>query len=94
MINNGSSTFKLPRRYFYKSHRNYDLQWEKKKNTKHKVCYSCWHSSYLLFFKLAHGVDYLECNKIFAIGKPFMNMVLHEFVSSVNIVFKDQICWP
>jgi hypothetical protein len=23
-----------------------------------------------------------------------MNMVLHEFDSSVNIVFKDQICWP
>lgn len=64
------------------------------KNTKHKVCYSCWHSSYLLFFKLAHGVDYLKCNKIFAIGKPFMNMVLHEFDSSINIVFKDQICWP
>lgn len=47
----------------------------KKKNTKHKVGYSCWHSSYLLFFKLAHGVDYFQCNKIFAIVKPFMNMV-------------------
>jgi hypothetical protein len=46
-----------------------------KKNSKHKVGYSCWHSSYLLFFKLAHGADYFQCNKIFAIGKPFMNMV-------------------
>lgn len=46
-----------------------------KKNTKHKVGYYCWHLSYLLFFKLAHGVDYLQHNKIFAIRKPFMNMV-------------------
>jgi hypothetical protein len=41
-----------------------------------------------LLYKLAHGVDYLQCNKMFAIGKSSVNMVLHEFVVVVNVVFK------
>jgi hypothetical protein len=46
------------------------------------------------FFKLAHGANYLQCNELFMIGKSYINMVLHEFVFVMNVVFKIQICWP
>jgi hypothetical protein len=31
---------------------------------------------------------------MFAIGKSYVNMVLHEFVVVVNVVFKTLIRWP
>jgi hypothetical protein len=47
-----------------------------------------------LLYKLIHGVDYLQCSEMFAIGKLSVNMVLHKFVVVVNVVFKTQIWWP
>ncbi len=45
-------------------------------------------------YKLAHGVDYLQCTEMFVIGKSSVNMVLREFVVVVNVVFRTQIRWP
>ncbi len=39
-------------------------------------------------YKLAHGIYYFQlCNKMFTIGKSFMNIFLHEFVITINVVF-------
>ncbi len=46
------------------------------------------------FFKLARGANYLQCSELYMIRKSYINMVLHEFVFVVNVVFKNQICWP
>lgn len=35
-------------------------------------------------YKFFHGVDYLQCNEIFTMGKSLMNMVLHNFSFVVN----------
>ncbi len=45
-------------------------------------------------YKLAHGVNFLICNKLFAIGKSTMSFVLHEFVEVANITFRKLILWP
>jgi len=45
-------------------------------------------------YKLAHGVNFLICNELFAIGKSTMSLVLHEFVEVANITFKKLILWP
>lgn len=45
-------------------------------------------------YKLFHGVDYLQCNDIFTMGKSLVNMVLHNFSFVVNEVFKNWIWWP
>lgn len=37
-------------------------------------------------YKLTHGVNYHQCNEMFAIGKSSVNMVLHEFVIAINVV--------
>ncbi len=42
-----------------------------------------------LLYKLTHIVDYLECNELFVINKFFVNMVLHEFVTTFNVVFRN-----
>jgi hypothetical protein len=31
---------------------------------------------------------------MFAIGKSIVHLVLHEFIHSINVVFKNQIKWP
>lgn len=38
-------------------------------------------------YKVAHEVNYLQCSELFAFSKSFVNMVLHEFVVDVNVVF-------
>jgi hypothetical protein len=40
-------------------------------------------------YKLRHIVDYLKCDELFVISKFFVNMVLHEFVSTFNVVFRN-----
>lgn len=45
-------------------------------------------------YKFFHGVDYLQCSEMFTIGKSSMNMVLHNFVFTINEVFRNQIWWP
>jgi hypothetical protein len=40
-----------------------------------------------LFYKLVHGANHLECNELFAINNSSMNLVLHEFVFVINIMF-------
>jgi hypothetical protein len=35
-------------------------------------------------YKLSHGVEYLQCNELFAIRKSLVNMVLYEFVLLTN----------
>ncbi len=42
-------------------------------------------------YKVAHEVNYLQCSELFAFSKSFVNMVLHEFVVDVNVVFRNQI---
>jgi hypothetical protein len=44
-------------------------------------------------YKLAHRVNFLICNELFAISKSIMSLMLHEFVEVVNIIFKF-ILWP
>jgi len=48
-----------------------------------KVAYS--------LYKFAHGINYFQCNEMFAIGKSFVNMVLHKKTIVVNEVLKSQI---
>ncbi len=36
----------------------------------------------------------VPCDEMFAIGKSYINKVLHEFVIVVNEVFRCQIQWP
>jgi hypothetical protein len=40
-------------------------------------------------FKLAHGVDYLQCSEMSVIRKSSINMVLHEFIFAMNFVFRN-----
>jgi hypothetical protein len=40
-----------------------------------------------LLYKLGHGANDLECNEHFVINNSSMNMVLHEFVFVINIMF-------
>ncbi len=39
-------------------------------------------------YKLAHGIEYLQCFEMFAIEKLSINMVLHEIVYVVNMFSK------
>jgi hypothetical protein len=45
------------------------------------------------FYKLAHGLEYLQCNELFAIGKSTIHLMLREFVHVINDVFKAQLQW-
>jgi hypothetical protein len=45
-------------------------------------------------FKLAHGVCFLICNKLFAINKSTLSFVLHEFVEAANFTFRKLVLWP
>ncbi len=47
-----------------------------------------------VIYKLAQGYNFLNCIKLFAIGKSIVSLVLHEFVAKVNIVFWKLISWP
>ncbi len=38
-------------------------------------------------YEVAHEVNYLQCSELFVFSKSFVNMVLHEFVVDVNVVF-------
>jgi len=62
-----------------------------KRNTKYKASIPVSIRVACSFYKLSHGVEYFQCNKLFAINKSLMNMVLHEFVCVVNEIFKSQI---
>ncbi len=42
-------------------------------------------------YKLAHAVEYLQCNKLFVIGKSIVHLILWEFVDAVNAIFKNQL---
>ncbi len=42
-------------------------------------------------YKVAHKVNYLQCSELFVFSKSFVNMVLHDFVVDVNVVFRNQI---
>jgi hypothetical protein len=44
-------------------------------------------------YTLAHGANFLICNKLFAIGKS-TTLVLHEVVDVMNVIFKKLISWP
>jgi hypothetical protein len=43
-------------------------------------------------YKLAHGVNFLICNKLFAIGKSIVSLMLHEFVEVANTFSRHLIC--
>jgi hypothetical protein len=45
-------------------------------------------------YKLAHGVNFLICNELFAIDKSILSFMLHEFVEATNITFNKLILWP
>ncbi len=42
------------------------------------------------FYKLTHIAEYLQCNESFTMGKYIMHLVIHEFVLTMNKVFKNQ----
>jgi hypothetical protein len=42
----------------------------------------------------AHNVNFLVCSKLFTIGKSIVSLVLHEFVTIINVTFKKLISWP
>jgi hypothetical protein len=41
------------------------------------------------FYKTIRGNFYLQCSEMFAIKKSVVNMVLHEFVFAMNIIFRS-----
>jgi hypothetical protein len=45
-------------------------------------------------YKLAHGVNFPICSKLFALGKSTIYLVLHEVVYTINKIFKNLISWP
>jgi hypothetical protein len=45
------------------------------------ICVAC------SFYKLIHGVKYLQCNEMFVIGKSIVHLVQWEFVFFLNKVF-------
>jgi hypothetical protein len=46
------------------------------------------------FLKNSCGIGYHHWNKIFAIRKLTIHLVLQEFINVVNVVFKHHIKWP
>jgi len=46
-----------------------------------------------VIYKLAHGYNFVIFIKLFAIGKSIVSLVLHEFVTVMNIVFWKLISW-
>ncbi len=48
----------------------------------------------MLVYKFTHGVNYFQCSEMFTIGKSFVNMVLHKFVSTANIMIMNHVRWP
>jgi hypothetical protein len=64
------------------------------KNTKYKVAIPICIRLTCSLYKLSHGIEYLQCNEMFTIGKSLVNMVLHKYVHVVNVMFKSQIKWP
>lgn len=65
-----------------------------KTHTKHRkvVLVEIWISC--VIYKVVHGVNVLICNELFIVGESIVSLVLHEFVSIVNHVCKNLICWP
>ncbi len=55
------------------------------------VCNSYEYWSCVLVYKFTHGVDYFQCSEMFTMGKSFVNLVLHKFVITANIVIRNQI---
>ncbi len=47
-----------------------------------------------VIYEVVHGVNVLICSELFMVGKSIVSLVLHEFVSIVNHVCKNLICWP
>ncbi len=45
-------------------------------------------------YKISHGIDYLQYGEMFAIGKSLVNMVLRDFIFTINEVFKNQVQCP
>ncbi len=42
-------------------------------------------------YKLTHIAEYLQCIEFFTIGNFIMHLVLHEFVLTMEKVFKNKI---
>jgi len=53
-----------------------------------EICVCC------VIYKLVHGCNFLIHIKLFAIDKPIVSLILHEFVVATNLVFKKLIFWP
>ncbi len=51
-----------------------------------------WVSCAIYMFAL--NVNFLVCSKLFTIGKSIVSLVLHEFVTVINVTFKKLISWP
>jgi len=47
-----------------------------------KICVCCF------IYKLAQGANFLTCNKLFAIRKSTISLVLHEFVDAFIYKYK------
>jgi hypothetical protein len=46
-----------------------------------------------VIYKLAHGYNFLICNKLFMIGKSTVSLILHEFVVAFNLTFSKLVSW-
>jgi len=47
-----------------------------------------------VFYKLAHGVNFLICLEVFVMGKFTVYFVLHEVVYAINKTHRNLISWP
>lgn len=45
-------------------------------------------------YKLAHAFKYSSCSELFNIKKSTIHLVMHEFVCTMNSIFKNQMKWP
>jgi hypothetical protein len=57
----------------------------KKQNTKYHKSIPIEIHVYCAIYKLTHGYNFMICNKLFAIGKSIIYLILQEFVVPTNL---------
>lgn len=47
-----------------------------------------------VLFKLSHGVNFLICSEMFAVGRSIVSVMLRQVVQVINVSLRNEIQWP